>query len=191
MPGDTRRRAASGRFVLRIAPGLHAALRAAARDAGSSLNDYCARLLAAPAGNLAALGPAADVVGHAADLFGEDLVGVVAYGSWARGEATPASDVDVLVVVEPRVRLTRGLYRRWDTRPPAWDEHPIDPHFVHPLDEGAVPTGLWAEAAIDGVVLFERHLALSAILRRVRRAILEGRLVRRVVHGQPYWAEAS
>jgi len=38
-----------GRFLLRISPGLHAALREAATAQGLSLNDYCARKLAAPA----------------------------------------------------------------------------------------------------------------------------------------------
>lgn len=195
---DTKRRrataagnGASGRFVLRISPGLHAALRAAARDTGLSLNDYCARILAAPTGDLAALEPAAAVVGYAAELLGEGLIGVVAYGSWVRGEATAESDLDLLVVVEADVPLARTLYRRWDERRLTWNARPIDPHFVHPIADAARPGGVWAEAAIDGVVLFERGLRLSAALGRVRRAIVDGRLVRRRVHGQPYWVEAS
>lgn len=66
----------------------------------------------------------------------------------------------------------------------------VDAHFVHPPADDAL-SGLWAEAALDGVVLFERGGHLSAHLVRVRRAIAEGRLVRRVVHGQPYWTEAA
>ena len=84
---------ASGRFVLRIDPGLHAALRAAARESGVSLNDYCVRKLALPVGSLAATDPAGAAVARAAGLFGERLLGVVAYGSWARGgrAAAPTS----------------------------------------------------------------------------------------------------
>jgi hypothetical protein len=52
-------------------------------------------------------------------------------------------------------------------------------------------TGLWAEAAIDGIVLFERGTQVSARLAQARRDIVAGRLVRRVVHGQPYWAEVA
>jgi hypothetical protein len=155
------------------------------------LNDYCARILAAPIGDFATLEPAAAVVTHAADLLGERLVGVLAYGSWVRGEATAQSDLDLLVVIEPDVPLVRSLYRRWDERRLTWDGRPIDPHFVHPIADDAPPSGAWAEAAIDGVVLFERGLRLSTALGRVRRAVVEGRLVRRRVHGQPYWAEAS
>ena len=38
----------------------------------------------------------------ARNRFGTDLVSVVLFGSWARGDATPESDIDVLIV-------TRGL----------------------------------------------------------------------------------
>lgn len=51
--------------------------------------------------------------------------------------------------------------------------------------------GVWAEAAIDGVVLFERSLEVSRRLAGVRREIADGRIRRRTVHGQPYWVEAA
>jgi hypothetical protein len=182
---------ASGRFLLRIDAELHAALRRTAREVGLSLNDYCARTLAAPPGSAAGVRPAADVVRRAAALFGGRLVGVAVYGSWARGDDEASSDVDVLVVVDRDVRLTRELYRRWDETPIAWDGRPVEPHLVHCPEAGDPPSGLWAEVAIDGLILFERGVQLSRALIRVRRDVLAGRLVRRVVHGQPYWAEAS
>ena len=181
---------ASGRFLLRLSPGLHALLRAAARDAGSSLNDYCARKLAAPS-SVGTLPGAAAVVERAAELFGDDLVGVAVFGSWARGEPATTSDVDVLVVLEPTAPIRRDLYRRWDAERLAWDGREIEAHFVRlPLSE-APPTGLWAEAAIDGLVLFERGVRLSRRLAEVRRAIAAGRLVRRHAHGQPYGTEVA
>lgn len=174
--------------MLRLRPGLHAVLRAAARTAGMSLNDYCARKLAAPTGNLIALRGGSAVVERAAELFGDRLIAVIAFGSWARGEMTAASDVDILIVVDASAPLTRELYRRWDEQPFTWEGHRVEPHFVHlrGMDEGA--TGLWAEAAMDGIVLFERGTETSRWLAQVRRDILAGRLVRRVIHGQPYWA---
>lgn len=175
----------SGRFVLRISPGLHAALREAAREAGVSLNDYCARKLAGPSGSVS--GSAADVVERASALFGAGLVGVVAFGSWARGEAADGSDVDILVVVEPGVPIVRSLYRAWDEQPLAWEGRPVEVHFVHVPGADEPPSGLWAEAALEGVVLFERGLALSRWLAEVRRRIVSGKLSRRRVHGQPYW----
>src|SRR5665647_1443966 len=99
MPVSKNRRP-SGRFLLRINPGLHALLRASARDLGLSLNDYCARKLTLPvdAAALADDGPA--VVQRAVDLYGSHLAGVAVFGSWARGEAADGSDVDLLVVLD-------------------------------------------------------------------------------------------
>jgi predicted nucleotidyltransferase len=179
----------SGRFVLRIDPGLHAALRAAARAERLSLNDYCARKLALPGSGLA--GPAWAAVQQATALLGSDLVGIAAYGSWARGEARPESDVDLLLVVESGVEITRALYRGWDAQPLHWEGRVVEPHFVHLPKPDARITGLWAEAAVDGVVLFERELELSRHLAQVRRRILAGEVQRRWVHGQPYWVEAA
>ncbi len=185
------KRAPSGRFILRIDPGLHAALRAAARDADLSLNDYCVRKLAHPSGDPSALQEARSIVGRAATLVGDGLVGVVVYGSLARGEAAVTSDVDALIVVDTDVPITRDLYRRWDEVPVAWEGHQVDPHFAQLPPVGERVSGLWAEVAVDGIVLFERGLRVSECLVRVRRDIFHGRLVRRFVHGQPYWAEAS
>jgi predicted nucleotidyltransferase len=156
-----------------------------------SLNEYCARKLAAPAGSLVALGDATAAVSRAAAVFGEDLVAVAAFGSWARGEPAAGSDVDLLVVLEPRVELTRDLYRRWDAQAPlAWAGRPVDAHFVQLPGPGAAGAGVWGEVAVDGVVLFERDLRLSALLVGIRRDIAAGRIARRMVHGQPYWTVA-
>jgi predicted nucleotidyltransferase len=180
----------SGRFVLRLPPALHGALQAAARAGGLSLNEYCVRRLAAGGPGLAADESAAALVAAAADLVGDALVAVVVYGSWARNEATATSDLDVLVVVEPRVALTRSLYRKWDKAPVTWHGRLVDPHFVHP-PRGRISGGVWGEVAVDGVVLFERDWRLSADLADIRRSIAAGRLVRRFVHGQPYWTAAA
>jgi predicted nucleotidyltransferase len=188
--GRRRRETASGRFVLRIDPALHARLREDAGEAGVSLNDYCSRKLAAPAS--AVTGPAVDVIVRADELFRRDLVGVVAFGSWARDELSATSDVDLLVVLRPSVPITRELYRKWDVDPPLrWESRPIEVHLVHLPEEEARVTGLWAEAALDGVVLFDREFAVSHRLVQIRRRIQANELVRRVVHGQPYWVSVA
>jgi len=130
-------------------------------------------------------------VRRAIALLGDGLMGVVLFGSWARGAAADSSDVDVLVVVDPNVALTRDLYRQWDAAPVTWEDRPVEPHFVHAVDAGAVTGGVWAEAALDGIVVFERRFDVSMRLARVRHEILSGRLVRRVAHGQPYWSDPT
>lgn len=182
---------ASGRFLLRLPPDLHEALRRAAGESGLSLNEYCCRRLAAPAGNGPDREATAPAVGRACELVGDHLLAVVVYGSWARGEAQRESDVDLLVVVDSACPITREVYRRWDSRPVAIDGRAVDPHFVHLRDEDRSFTGLWAEAAMDGIVLFERDFVVSRYLGRVRREVTTGRLVRRTAHGQPYWAEVA
>lgn len=186
---DTTEDLPSGRFVLRIEPELHAALREAAEACGLSLNEYCTRKLTAPGSNVA--GPAADALQRAVAAVGKALVGIVAFGSWAREEMATSSDVDLLVVVEEDVPIRRDLYRTWDASPLFWHGHRVEPHFVHlpPPDEDV--SGLWAEAAMDGVVLFERALEVSGRLSGVRRKIVAERLVRRECHGHPYWVKAA
>lgn len=154
-----------------------------------SLNAYCAMKLAAPGAPRA--GPGADAVEKAAGVVGDALRGVVAFGSWARDALTTASDVDLLVVVDDAVSLRRGLYRRWDEAPLLWDSHRVEPHFVHlPLREEEV-SGLWAEAAVDGVVLFDPGLDVSRRLVEIRQEIAAGRIVREECHGHPYWVRAA
>jgi HEPN domain-containing protein/predicted nucleotidyltransferase len=175
----------SGRFILRIAPGLHAALRRAAAEAGVSLNDYCARKLSAPLGDLAALDEGARAVERAATIFGERLVGIAAFGPWARRQAAAGSDVDLLVVVEGSVALTRDLYRTWEEVPISREGRSVKPHFVHVPEASRVVGGVWADVSLDAIVLFERGLRVSERLSRVRRDIVAGRIVRRVSRGQP------
>jgi predicted nucleotidyltransferase len=182
---------ASGKFLMRIPPGLHATLRRAAAESGLSLNDYCARKLAAPIGDLSSLEGGIHTVNRASNLFGEHLVGIAAFGSWARQQAAAGSDVDLLVVVEDSVALTRELYRTWDEEGSSWEGRRVEPHFVHLPEEGRVVAGLWAEVALDGIVLFERGLAVSKRLAAVRRDIVAGRIIRKTSHGQPYWAEVA
>ena len=183
-------RAPSGRFVLRIDPGLHGSLREAARAAATSLNEYCARKLASPGVWLDE--EASAIVERAASILGEALVGVVAFGSWVRGEHDATSDFDVLLIADDELPVSRHLYRRWDDAPGlAWQGLEVEPHFVHLLPEGEVPSGLWGEVATDGVILFERSFQVSTRLAEVRRRIADGGIVRRFAEGQPYWVRTG
>lgn len=181
-------RPGSGRFLLRISPGLHAVLRSAAAGAGVSLNEHCARKLAAPG---TPEGPVFEIVQRATAQFGVGLMGIVAFGSWARGEASDQSDVDLLLVVGPEVAIVRRLYRPWDEAPLVWEGRPVEVHIVHLPELADPPLGLWSEAALEGVVLFERGLELSRRLVGLRRRIAAGDVSRRYANGVPYWVSAT
>jgi predicted nucleotidyltransferase len=181
----------SGRFLLRMKPDAHARLQAAARESGVSLNELCSRRLHVPGPAVLVEDGAPVAVGRALALFGADLVGVLVYGSYARGDATPSSDVDLLVVIDASIPLTRSLYRDWDAAAAVWDQRPTDPHFVHAPSRDRPAAGAWCEAAIDGVVLFERDGAVTRHLAAIRGDIAAGRIARRSAHGQPYWTAVA
>jgi predicted nucleotidyltransferase len=187
--GKVESQAASGRFLLRIDPGLHTRLRAAAQGTGLSLNDYCARRLAVPMTD--AGGPGAAVAARAASQFGEALVGVIVYGSWARDELAGESDVDVLLVVDDTVTITRDLYRTWDENALSWYSRELDVHFAHPPMSVEEAGGMWLEVAMDGAVLYDRDLRLSRTLGALRSLIASGRIARHHIHGQSYWVKAD
>jgi predicted nucleotidyltransferase len=180
---------ASGRFLVRVDPELHARLRDEARLSGVSLNDCCVRKLSAPGPGLPT--PAARALRHAESALAKPVLGAVAYGSWARGEETSDSDVDILLVLPASAGITRELYRLWDENPPDWEGRLIEPHFVRLPEPGAEITGTWAEVALDGIMLFDPTLAVSRTLASIRRRMLEGEIVRRWASGQPYWTTAS
>jgi len=160
-------------------------LRHEAVAAGTSLNEWCSRSLAAP--GAAGLSAAAEVVVMIRAGLGADLLGVVAYGSFARGELAAGSDVDLLVVLSEGVKITRSLYRQWDGVVPAWEGREIDLHFVHLPDGDDPVSGTWAEAGVCGIVLYDHDLLVSRRLIDIRSRIAGGELTRRMAQGQPYW----
>jgi hypothetical protein len=178
----------SGRFVLRLPPALHAQLTHSARRLGRSLNEHCVRSLAGAEAVRA--GPFEDVIAQAIEQLGPELVGVAIFGSYARGEAGPSSDVDLLIVVGGEVGVTRTLYEPWDAVDRIVDGHRVEPHFVQMRAPAHPIPGFWAEIAIDGVVLYDPDLALGRELIRIRRAILRGSLVRRSAGGHSWWTAA-
>ena len=179
----------SGRFLLRMPPlPPHCPSTGAARAAGLSLNEYCVRRLASAG---ACHGDAAALLARASAVAGNALNAIVLHGSWVRGEATAASDVDALIVVDQSVDLSRELYRLWDAEPVTWQGHPVDPHFIHPAEDDTF-SGLWAEVAVDGQVLFDRYGSLDKHLLRVppKRSRKAGSCGTSST-ASPYWTEAA
>lgn len=181
---------ASGRFVLRISPELHGKLVELARRRGLSLNALCCEILERGVRSRPQASPAAGewepVIAFLKNRLGEHFKGLVLFGSTARQEAGATSDADLLVLVTPWMPLTRDLYRDFDERRFVVGALPVSPHFVHPPDPDTAG-GIWFEAALDGIVLYDRDGSVNESLRALRQAIASGRVRRRVLHGHPYW----
>lgn len=186
----------SGRFVLRVPPDLHRRLREGAADAGVSLNRHCVDLLEAATTRTAqgALPAAPEVPAALLDsaerAWGGDLLGVVLFGSAARGAAREDSDVDLLLVLQSGVPVVRDLYRRWDGLVKRGTEeagHAISPQFVALPASVERAGGIWLEVAREGIVLRDRSRTISRFLTALRDRIASGAMTRRETHGQPYW----
>ena len=180
----------SGRFVLRIPPEIHGALKAAAARAGVSLNSYCRSILttAVRGGGHGGMITAA-LLAALTEEFEEALVGLVVFGSRIRNEHTATSDIDLLIAVSESVAVSRALYTRWDQAVDAVhaDAGVVSPHFAHLPTADAAVGSLWLEVALHGVVVLDPTGVVARTLARVRDRIAAGELQRRVAYGHPYW----
>ncbi|RMF38473.1 MAG: nucleotidyltransferase domain-containing protein [Chloroflexi bacterium] len=125
-----------------------------------------------------------------ADL-GEALVAVVLFGSVARGEAGPQSDIDLLVIVSdlPEGRLARHRCLEkadaaLEARLRALRQQGILTDFSPLLktpEEAVHLTPLYFDLLQDGLILYEREGFFSAILERLRASFqrLGARRIRR------------
>jgi hypothetical protein len=182
----------SGRFVLRLPPGIHQALRKEASIRAMSLNAVCQQALEAHVSGNTRFRPGetetSSMVAGIRELLGNALMGVVMFGSAARGESREGSDVDLLLVLERERPLTRNLYSLWDER---FRTSVQSPHFVHMPASPTRAGSLWLEASVDGVVFYDRDGAVARFLGRIRQLIASGRLRRRWAYGHPYWVKAE
>lgn len=193
---------ASGRFLLRVSPALHRALRRRAQEAGASLNRFCGDVLEASVeGGAGGQSPAAAAAAAAVvKEVGDELEGVILFGSRAEGCDGPGSDTDLLLVLRSGAAVGRRRYAAWDAalagRSCIKALGPrVSPHFAcFPAGRPGTENGggvLWLEAALHGIVLWQRSPALSRWLAEARELMAEGVLRRRRAHGQPYWTRAT
>lgn len=175
---------------MRIPPELHARASRRAGERGVSLNELCRTAIERETDEVERVEATAGIrhpwVVAAREILEDDLIGVVLFGSRARGEHRPSSDVDLLVVVSEGRNLNRELYRRWDRA--GLDDH-VNPHFVRLPHVLADAGSLWFEVSLDGIILYEGDLRITTFLQTVRRAIADGRLQRGHAHGHPYWVK--
>jgi predicted nucleotidyltransferase len=169
----------SGKFVLRIGSQMHRALKEEAHKAGESLNSLCLRKLQGAAGPLAWSALLSVVI----QKF--EPVGIILFGSQARGEATSSSDVDLLIVLKDDQKLSRQLYDEWDLHLRNFDSS--SPHFSYLPALGHPIGSLWLEAALEGEILFDSRDVLKKTLRGIRQRIAEGSYQRKLSSGHAYW----
>lgn len=192
----------SGKFVIRMPRELHRRLREDAASRSISLNRICLeRLENRDPSNIGLCGLPSDspvpyrLVERLVEHWGSSMVGIVLFGSAARGEATSASDIDLLLVFEPGTELSRQLYAEWDelleNHLQVLPTREISPQLVCLPATPAEAGGLWYEVAIEGIVLWERGLRISRFLCSVREALARGEIMRRTVHGTPYWIKSA
>jgi predicted nucleotidyltransferase len=174
--------------VVRLPPKLHASLKRRAGEQGVSLNAYCLAALQNNEGSGSEWNAhRGGLVDQVRRLLGESLSGVLLFGSEARGEERQSSDRDLLIVVNNDLQLTRALYARWDQGIEGAATSRLSPHYVHlAVDEDGAGS-LWYEAAIDGIVLFDRDGGIARLLRVLRTSMAEGKLQRKMAYGHPYW----
>jgi hypothetical protein len=189
----------SGKFVIRMSGALHGRLKNEAMQTGQSLNQLCVAKLQEDGQHCASPGDAAaqasliptDFLDKIVRRWHGDIVGLILFGSAARGDATEDSDIDLLLVMRPEVKIARGLYRLWDEfcreHTGAQDYGGISPHFVSLPGSVREAGGLWYEAALDGIALWELDRQVSRFLGSVREAMGQGKIQRRMLHGSPYW----
>jgi predicted nucleotidyltransferase len=77
-----------------------------------------------------------ELKGALEDLYGERLAKLVLYGSFARGDATDASDIDVLVVLRGEVEKMREIDQLVDHTYPMLLKHG-ELISAHPVSERA------------------------------------------------------
>jgi predicted nucleotidyltransferase len=180
----------SGKFVLRLDSDLHGRLYREAQATGLSLNQYCVRKLRGglSSDRYAQLGMDREFLNSVVGALPARPLALILFGSFARGNYTASSDIDLLIVFDGDVRPTRSLYRDLESRLDLTRlSHPFSPHLVS-LPERADDCGsLWFEVALEGVVLWEEGSRVSAFLREVRGAVSSGEIRRKTVYGHPYW----
>jgi predicted nucleotidyltransferase len=167
----------SGKFVLRLDPEIHSALKKEALAKGESLNSLCLQKLKGCLTN-----PWQGVIERVVQHF--NPLGIVLFGSKARGDDTSESDIDLLIVLQKKISINRSLYRQWDSEFKAVEK--FSPQFVHFPNEDEIG-GIWLEAAIDGEILYDSEAEVKRTLRSIRALIANGVYQRKMSYGHPYW----
>lgn len=128
------------------------------------------------------------VVAALQEALGDDLIALVLFGSRARGDATPDSDWDLLLLAEG---LPDSPWHRQQQiaalLPQAW-RHRISLLAHTPTEWFTRVTPLALDVALDGVLLYENSQNLiAARLSALRQQLAQLGLERRAIDNEWLW----
>jgi len=122
-------------------------------------------------------------------LLGDELVGLVLFGSWARGEAREDSDVDVFVVLKSlRGVEARAAVYKVVSRSVGRAATLVDARADELFGEELELTPLLLNILVDGIVVYDRTGKLAELAAKARRLVEAEGLVRyRTPDGKYGW----
>jgi hypothetical protein len=171
------------RILLRLPPHLHDAVKVRAESARTSINSLLERYIACGLQGSSTNLANSEMIDLATHEFGMKFLGLLLFGSQARGDAHDASDTDILMVVDDSIRIDRALYRVWDQRMPNNVSLQITHLPTTPRDAGS----LWLECALDARIVHDPTGRIADFLAQAKEYITSGNVVRRTTHGQGFW----
>jgi len=131
------------------------------------------------------------------ETLGDRLISVVLFGSVARGEAGPTSDIDLLIVSDhlPRSRVARrrtldAAFSRVGPQLMTVIDQGIDTAFTEIIktpDEAAQPVLLYLDLTEDAVILYDPHGFFARVLDALRASLQKRGAKRLRLNDAPYW----
>ena len=143
------------------------------------------------------LGMAREYAQAGKDVLGDRLVSVVLFGSVARGQCSPTSDIDLIVVLREAPMSARArravLDPVRDRLQPALDELWQEGNFTD-FTEIVLTTGeaekthaLFLEVIEDGAILYDADDFFAGVLRRLKEALRRLGAERKMIGHLRYW----